>query len=321
MNADNQMIEAIRNKNRQIEKMLERDYQHDTLSEEEEAEGEYDDQDQSQDSNEADNYYQQVKGMQLEDDEQEEDDEEQENMFYQHKFNHAQQQNMMNKADQYSYNQNNGYKQGVNVQIENQEEQHEAAKMKSKFENMQMENAKMFDDEERNARNQPQMEKIEEGYSSDDSFGAQMHRKNFKENMEFLMEENRKKEKKIKTKRNHINVKISQDNKENVNTRNKKLSEKHTAPEVNAVKRETVGLQRPGTAGMKKSNMMRQSLTRPQTIKSTKTKKRPSTAFMSTASTFNSKKSLKMKKSKKCDPVSRHQSMQNSWTKNKFLSK
>ena len=80
-------------------------------------------------------------------------------------------------------------------------------------------------------------------------------------------------------------------------------------------------MQRPGTGKMRSTNNMRKSYSRPQTAKPSKGKKRPTTAFLSTASTFSSKKSLRTKKNKKSDPVSRYQSMKNSWTKSKFLSK
>lgn len=105
-----------------------------------------------------------------------------------------------------------------------------------------------------------------------------------------------------------------------MNTRNQMIGSKKTAPDGDYLRKSKSSLQRPGTAKMRPNNNMRKSYSRLQTAKPNSRPKRPSTAYMSTASTFNSTKSLKRRKVNKCDPVSRYQSMKNSWTNCKFLS-
>lgn len=347
MNADNQMIEAIRRKNRQIEQMLNKDNTDESLSLDEsdgEGEGDYYEGESQEEEEEQENYYQQIKQKQLN----AESYNQPKNPTTYNPLNNGpkidyaaalKQLNIMNTSNQ------SGYSKGLNLQVnqtdaqphddsDHDEPQSDFANMKSKFQNMQMEHARMFDDdniephEQNDNEIKPKMETIEEGYSSDDSFGAQIKHKNFKENFEFVMEEKKKKENQddqvpqaqLKGKRGHINVKTRQDNKENKDTRNQKLSEKKSAPQPDMQKPST-SLKRPGTAKMRGNTGVSATYSRPQTAKSTKTKKRPGTAFMSTASTFNSSKTLKTKKSKKSDPVSRYQSMQNSWNQSKFLSK
>lgn len=218
-----------------------------------------------------------------------------------------------------------------NEESDNEEENAPMGGMQSKFANMKMENARMFDDDVSEDKHtnaptlqNPKMEPIEEGYSSDESFGTRQRHKNFQQNLEFVLEENKKKASKIRTlskdnkpKRNHINLKTSAaDNKENFNDRNKSLEDRALIPKGVI---EQQKLQRPATAKMRSSVGFRNPYQRPQTAKPVQTKKRPTTAGLSTTSVFGSKKSLKTKMQKKSDPVSRYQSMQNSWSKNKFL--
>jgi hypothetical protein len=65
--------------------------------------------------------------------------------------------------------------------------------MQAKFKEMKMENGQMFDDYSKQNQMQmnqeaQQMDPIEEGYSSDESFGAQQRQKYFKENFEFIQD-------------------------------------------------------------------------------------------------------------------------------------
>lgn len=206
--------------------------------------------------------------------------------------------------------------------------------MQSKFAGMQMENARMFDEDISQDKNSilpslqnPQMEPIEEGYSSDESFGTKQKYRNMQENLEILKQEQLKEAAEAqkrtlsnpKKKRNHINLKTSQtDNKENINNRNKDAEHRATMP--NSVQNNRGSLKRPGTAKMKTTNGFRNTYSRPQTAKMPKGKKRPATALNSNSVFASNKKNLKTKMKKKSDPVSRYQQMQNSWSKNKFLS-
>jgi hypothetical protein len=220
----------------------------------------------------------------------------------------------------------------VQDQYSDNEEPQNIPSMQSKFRDVgvKVESAQMFDDDTMQNKNQ-QMEPIQEGYSSDDSFRAQQKYKNFQENLEYINEENKKKdgkpsrgeiETKPKQKRNHINLRTDiknndSDNKENrnvknINSKSKDPRKTKTIPEQK--------LKRPGTAKMRSSNGFRSTYSRPQTATTRKTTKRPSTA-MSTSSGFMKKTGLKAKMLKKSDPVSRYKAMQNSWAKNKFLSK
>lgn len=217
------------------------------------------------------------------------------------------------------------------------EEAENYAAMQSKFQDVDLAPQdigalNMFDDDLSQGKNtlgpsiqNPQMEPIEEGYSSDESFGAQQKHKNFQENLEFIMAQKNKKEGKTtkaassKQKRNHINLKTSQTdyNKENVNVKNKAMQERAIMP--NALPVGSATIKRPSTAKMRNTNGFRNTYVRPGTAKP-KCKKRPGTGLSST-SVYGNKKGLKAKMMKKSDPVSRYQSMQNSWAKNKFLSK
>lgn len=221
------------------------------------------------------------------------------------------------------------------------EEQVPMGAMKSKFEQMQMENAQMFDEEGSEGKNTipahfhgQQMEPIEEGYSSDDSFGAQQKHKNLRENFEYIQQENQKREAKVKkpvretkskSKRSHINVKTSlAENKENQRLHNKRSTPPRAASggwrNPNAIIREKP--QRPATGKMRTTGNFNRTGFRPSTAKTSKKgKKRPSTGYYKSGSTFGSSKPLRTKMMKKSDPVSRYQSMKNSWSKNKFLSK
>lgn len=229
-----------------------------------------------------------------------------------------------------------GHDRYAKEESENEEEENPPLTgMQSKFTNLQMENARMFDDDlsqdkstSKPVKNQ-QMEPIEEGYSSEESFGTQQKQKYFQENLQFILQQNKKNEANAAKSnknitRSHINLKTGNiDNKENVNSRNKKIEEKRTAPEAFPSKQANVGLKRPGTANkLRTSTGFKTAYTRPQTASSSKKQKRPSTAMMGTPSVFSSstKKSLKSKMIKKSDPVSRYQTMKNSWSKSKFLS-
>lgn len=208
--------------------------------------------------------------------------------------------------------------------------------MKSKFVDIgvKIESAQMFDDD--TLQHNQQMDPIEEAYSSDDSFRAQQKYKNFQENLEYIKEESKKRdvkppragnEAKLKQKRNHINLKTDvknndSDNKENKNFRN--IDETGRDPRMAKMMPEQK-LKRPGTAKMRTTTGFGSTYSRPQTAK-TRTataKKRPSTGVSNapTGSSTVKRTGLKAKMLKKSDPVSRYQSMQNSWTKNKFLSK
>ena len=206
--------------------------------------------------------------------------------------------------------------------------------MQSKFAGMQMENAQMFDEDVSQDKNSilpslqnPQMEPIEEGYSSDESFGTKQKYKNMQENLEILKQEQLKQaammqkrtQSNPKKKRNHINLKTSQtDNKENINVRNKEVDPRAMMP--SSIQNNRGSLKRPGTAKMRTTNGFRSTYSRPQTAKMPKGKKRPSTGLSSGSVFSSTKKNLKTKMKKKSDPVSRYQQMQNSWSKNKFLS-
>lgn len=182
--------------------------------------------------------------------------------------------------------------------------------MQSKFMGYKVESACMFDEDVSQSKsnidakyNKAGMEPIQEGYSSDESFGAQQKQKNLKENLKFILKENSKKNANntdsdvdTNVKRNHINVKTSMDDKENVNSRNKRLEEKRTAPDVLHSKPKSESMKRPGTAKMKSSSGFKTALLRPQTAKIPKSIKRPTTAKMSSSSTIiSSKNSLKQK--------------------------
>ena len=204
MNADSQMIESIRKKNRQIEQMLNKEGSH--AYESDESEGEYGEGDYQ----EQNDYYQQIKNMQLghnQYDHEQEDEDGQDNYGYEQQNNENHQ---LNEYEDQNYYEPSSFSHGLNVQVnqnnemnrKNEDSDHEdnseaLANMQSKFESMQMENGGMFDDDA-NIEQQidsnpypikPKMETIEEGYSSDDSFGAQIKHKNFKENFEYVMQE------------------------------------------------------------------------------------------------------------------------------------
>ena len=117
---------------------------------------------------------------------------------------------------------------------DNEEENPSFGGMQSKFMGIKVESAWMFDEDARQEKvnedpkySKSEMEPIQEGYSSDDSFWAQQKQRNLKENIQFLLKENNKNikinesDKEANNMRNHINVKTSSDEKENINSRNK----------------------------------------------------------------------------------------------------
>jgi len=302
---------------------------------------------------EQDNYYQQIKNMQL-NQIQEQDGEQ--NMFnnqlYQNENQPISHQQYYEESEgegedddeeeddevneMQPRNPQHNYQQQAE-DSENEEENIQIDDMQSKFANMQMENACMFDDDISQEKNtgipslqNPQMEPIEEGYSSDESFGTKQKYKNIQENLKLMNQANEKKapamkksgKESLKGKRNHINLRTqNNDNKENVNSKNK-IRGSHMEMEIpqhDEYQREAV--KRPSTAKMRSSTGFRNTYSRPQTAKVSKPSRRPASGMSKTSTFGSTKKNLKSKMKKKSDPVSRFQAMQNSWSKNKFLSK
>jgi hypothetical protein len=195
---------------------------------------------------EQDNYYQQIKNMQL-NQIQEQDGEQ--NMFnnqlYQNENQPISHQQYYEESEgegedddeeeddevneMQPRNPQHNYQQQAE-DSENEEENIQIDDMQSKFANMQMENACMFDDDISQEKNtgipslqNPQMEPIEEGYSSDESFGTKQKYKNIQENLKLMNQANEKKapamkksgKESLKGKRNHINLRTqNNDNKE-----------------------------------------------------------------------------------------------------------
>lgn len=220
---------------------------------------------ESDEGEDQENYYQQIKNMKL-NEEQEEEYDQQENIFHQQNFQNENAQARHYSTEDYvdsdEESDDNEEEDQMNAQYQQQEEQQEAdgsenedepdnyAAMQSKFQDVNLAPQEigalnMFDDDVSQDKNtlgpsiqNPQMEPIEEGYSSDESFGAQQKHKNFQENLEFIMAQKNKKDGKIakvatsKQKRNHINLKTSQTdyNKENVNVKNKAMNERAIMP-------------------------------------------------------------------------------------------
>ena len=113
-------------------------------------------------------------------------------------------------------------------------------------------------------------------------------------------------------------MKTNQENKENYNLGN--VEQEYDGEVQEMAMFEKPALKRPGTAKMRSTNGFRNTYSRPGTAKRT-SKKRPGTGIGTPSMASTKKKGLKAKMMKKSDPVSRYQSMQNSWSKNKFLSK
>ncbi len=201
-----------------------------------------------------------------------------------------------------------------NLYNQNEEVQPSFQAMQPKFAEMQVENAQMFDSEAL-TKNQPKMEPIEEGYSSEDSYVAQQKYKNFKDNLEYFNEQSKRPMTAMpaKGKRNHINLRTGKvSNKENVNYSNQDRVGPIRAPQT--VKKKSKKFKRSSTGKMKttmtgfrstntfrNTNGFRSTYSRPKTAKT----KRPGTKKIT-------------KYNKKSDPVARYQQMQNSWSKHKL---
>lgn len=273
--------------------------------------------------------------MQLNEDNDEDEEDQPQNLFHQKNFykdNRKQPKDNRNysKNDYVDSEREDSAEEEENQDESDQEEPNNFANMQSKFQPdlkpaTEIGALNMFDDDISQDKHSvaelknPKMEPIEEGYSSEESFGAQQRHKNFQQNMKQIMKEKIGKEgSDPKNARNHINLRTSQtDNKENVNNKNDELKPKSVMPNTIAAGSST--LKRPATAKMRTTNTIKNTYARPQTAKPKASKKRPSTG-LSTKSGFGTQKGLKTKMMKKSDPVSRYQAMQNSWTKNKFLS-